>query len=699
MPLLETRIRNLPRCHDWSRVYFIDHFAPPVDMLSSTHREYKYEFQPPRRQYHDRVLRTMINIMRVHCKRGMLFAASNVRIFNMDLSPPLTPSRPGMSKRYAFQQSGEEVPFAVEVKVPEGSRLLSENRILIHYKDKPRHQHQQFWMTFREFDPTPISFNSRPFARNASKTFRPAFDYLSNNLRAVQLPSTSKQTSKYSSSAHRRKTTNDSIDDTDSDLESNNYSSKRKTMDRRSHSRHGSQEAGASLTAPVPLIDIGSRSASPHQQSHSYPRSRSAAQSEDEDDDYDYDYEGSSSIRPLVGGGRSGYERTGGSWKMVLRQGGLGKWLLGTWVGWQVWVGLLVFWTGGCGFGLLLMNRFIMLTGVYKFPFPLTGTYVQLVLTHVLLIGFSSLTRGLASPLRRLGLGAVVAPAIPVAPQGGAFRNASTKSGAARFLRWLSNGSGGIAGGGLFEFDYSIAKQVLPLAIVFVAKVLLSNFSFAYAPLPVYQLARIGVTPLSLLFSYVLQKDSISAPTLSAALIATLNLLFATLRSNVRVTWESIVAGVFSSVFAALYPILLLRTYRTLHSSLAPQSDVLAGYPTRSAEDDNREETRAYYRTLHYTSLLSIALLTPIVLLSGEPRNILHNIPFLDVPFFWLMIWCGAIGSWAVFSSTLVLVKATSPLTATFINVPRSGVQLMLLSMFKMPAHSWVGRVQEEGEA
>jgi len=208
------------------------------------------------------------------------------------------------------------------------------------------------------------SFNSRPFARNASKTFRPAFDYLSNGIRSVQLPTTSKHSA---TATHRRKTTADSIDDIDSDLDSNNYyGNKHDTMDRRSHSRHGSQEAGASLAAPVPLIDIGSRSASPNQQSHSYPRSRSAAQSEDEDDDYDYDYEGSSSIRPLVGGGRSGYERTGGSWKMVLRQGGLGKWLFGTWVGWQVWVGLLVFWTGGCGFGLLLMNRFIMLTGVYK---------------------------------------------------------------------------------------------------------------------------------------------------------------------------------------------------------------------------------------------------------------------------------------------------------------------------------------------
>ena len=202
------------------------------------------------------------------------------------------------------------------------------------------------------------SFNSRPFARNASKTFRPAFDYLSNGIRSVQLPTTSKHSA---TATHRRKTTNDSIDDIDDDLESNNHSSKHGTMDRRSHSRHGSQEAGAGLSAPVPLIDIGSRSASPNP--HSYPRSRSAAQSEDEDDDYDYE---GSSIRPLVGGRSSDTLARNGSWKMILRQGGLGKWLFGTWAGWQVWVGLLVFWTGGCGFGLLLMNRFIMLTGVYK---------------------------------------------------------------------------------------------------------------------------------------------------------------------------------------------------------------------------------------------------------------------------------------------------------------------------------------------
>ncbi|KAF2468482.1 uncharacterized protein BDR25DRAFT_344220 [Lindgomyces ingoldianus] len=506
--------------------------------------------------------------------------------------------------------------------------------------------------------------SSRPFTRGANKLFRPAFEYLNNVSRA---PQQSSRTDKKIEG--RRKNSASSLDDTDhSDIEQ--YAAMGSS--RTSHSSKNSRDN--ELQPGFPLIDL-SRSPSP------YPRSRSAAQSEDEDEDF----EPASSIRPLV----SSHAGRG-----VWRQGGLGGFFFGTWMGWQVWVGLLVFWVGGCSFGLLLMNRFILLTGVYKFPYPLAGTYVQLILTHILLIGFSGLTRALGGPLRRIGFGAAVAPAYPTAPAGGAFRGSNKQPSILQFGRWLANGTGGIAGGGLFEFDKQVAKQVFPLAVIFVVKVLLSNFSFAYAPLPVYQLARIGVTPMALIFSCILQKENHSSSTLSSALIATLNLLFATIRFNVRVTWESIVAGVFSSFFVALYPILLLRTYRTLVAGLIPQGDVLTGYPS-TADDSlsNREETRAYYRTLHYTSLLSLIILTPIVLISGDVGNIFRNIPFLDVPFFWLMIWCGAIGSFSVFASTLLLIKATSPLTTTFIAVPRGAFQLVMLSLFKMPAHSWIGVV------
>lgn len=126
-------------------------------------------------------------------------------------------------------------------------------------------------------------------------------------------------------------------------------------------------------------------------------------------------------------------------------------------------------------------------------------------------------------------------------------------------------------------------------------------------------------------------------------------------------------------------------------AGLVPQGDVLSVYPSSAEDTGNREETRAFYRTLHYTSLLTLALLTPIVLVSGQLPHIYRNIPFLDVPFFWAMMLFGGMGSWAVFSGTLLLVKATSPLTATFVNVPRSAFQLAAINLFKIPAQSWVG--------
>lgn len=307
--------------------------------------------------------------------------------------------------------------------------------------------------------------NSLRFNRSSKQAFRKPLDFLSNLSRSsVQLPPDTahhKKSDASYSTRHRPHNSASSLDDTDgSDIE--HYA---QMEARRSHSQHNSQ---SDLQLPVPLIDLGSRSTSP------YPRSRSAAQSEDEDDDF----EPASSIRPLVGHGSA---RAGHASRGIFTQGGLGAFLFGTWTGWQIWVGLLVFWVGGCGFGLLLMNRFIMLTGVYKFPFPLVGTYIQLIITHILLIAVSTLTRALDRPFRWLGLGPAVAPSFPVSPHGGAgvYRGGNKKHILRSIGQWLSHGSGGIAGGGLFEFDMQIAKQVLPLAVVYVVKVLLSNFSFA----------------------------------------------------------------------------------------------------------------------------------------------------------------------------------------------------------------------------
>ena len=211
-------------------------------------------------------------------------------------------------------------------------------------------------------------------------------------------------------------------------------------------------------------------------------------------------------------------------------------------------------------------------------------------------------------------------------------------------------------------------------------------------------LARIMNVPLTLVFTSVLAGTSHSIPTLSSVLIVTLNLLVASIQKSTRVTWESILAGIFSSLFVALYPIVLLRTHRQLTVAQIPQGESLNGHPLSqagtlhtSAQAGSREESRAYWQLLHYTSLLSIIIITPLVLISGELSNILRNCYFLDVPWFWFLISCSSLAAWAVFTSTLALVRATSPLTANFLGVPRAAVQLVTLGSNRMNIHGWVG--------
>lgn len=123
------------------------------------------------------------------------------------------------------------------------------------------------------------------------------------------------------------------------------------------HSRDSSGELDPN-GGGIPLIDY-SRTPSP---SPYRSRTRSATQSEDEDEAVPL------SLRPLVAEGDSGIGMDGlgrGWWRIITKSGSLGEFLFGTWVGWQVWVGLLVVWSIGVGFTLTLMNRFILWSKQY----------------------------------------------------------------------------------------------------------------------------------------------------------------------------------------------------------------------------------------------------------------------------------------------------------------------------------------------
>jgi len=114
-------------------------------------------------------------------------------------------------------------------------------------------------------------------------------------------------------------------------------------------------------------------------------------------------------------------------------------------------------------------------------------TLLQLLITHLLLLLFASLTRGLEPLLSLLGLSALVAPSHAHARPGDSDRPPGRYRGGRRYRSvwrnvrdWLTHRSGGIAGGGLFEFQARSARAVAPLAGVYAARMVLSNLSYAY---------------------------------------------------------------------------------------------------------------------------------------------------------------------------------------------------------------------------
>ncbi|KAI9887715.1 MAG: hypothetical protein M1823_000464, partial [Watsoniomyces obsoletus] len=344
------------------------------------------------------------------------------------------------------------------------------------------------------------------------------------------------------------------------------------------------------LPTSVPLISL-SRSPSPYARKHS----SSNVPSEDEEEDYVHVAVGTPLVASDIGRGRRGGERR-------VRWEALGAWLFNSNFGWQVLLSVLGILALVSGTALVHLNRLILWTGVYKFFYPITITLIQLLTTHALFLLVAPLTRLAARPLTAAGLAVLIAPARPLRSPPSA--SSSRRSLLGRICSWIVTGQGGIAGGGILEFDPKTAWQVLPLAMLFFLKVLVTNLSFAYTQLPMYTLARIGMVPFSLILTSRLSRVSHSVATLSSTLTATLNLLIATSRSGARVTWEGIVAGIFSSLFAALYPIVLVRTHRKLVSQAMQQSTLLAGFsppihPVDSSSSFSQQSTASSVSSHH----------------------------------------------------------------------------------------------------
>ncbi|KAF9348785.1 hypothetical protein BGX26_012822 [Mortierella sp. AD094] len=206
-----------------------------------------------------------------------------------------------------------------------------------------------------------------------------------------------------------------------------------------------------------------------------------------------------------------------------------------------------------------------------------------------------------------------------------------------------------------FEFDLDIARSVAPLSVVYVLMLTLNNLCLQLVEVTFYQVARSLSIFFNILFTYLMLRQGTSVGAMISCSVVVLG-FFVGSYGETNFSWPGLLAGVGSSIFVALYGIYVKKTL--------------------SIVDNNQ------WRLLHYNTLISIFLLTPIVLFSGELGEMWREVYFLDDLGFWMLMSFTGVMGFMINTAMFLQIKYTTALTNTISGTAKSCVQTLMAMVF-----------------
>ena len=262
-------------------------------------------------------------------------------------------------------------------------------------------------------------------------------------------------------------------------------------------------------------------------------------------------------------------------------------------------------------------------------------------------------------------------------------------------------------------FDWQVVQKIALVGLIHTIKMLLTAWSLRYnnippsrndstnaypfspGQIPLYLLARVILMPIYLILTIFIEQTMPTRRTIYCALLANLSFFVAISFSVFDIIWETLIAGIISTVFVVLFQVLLLQKYKELDQHLGCHEIIPMDLVVVDSETDQRpidgSKTAAFWYILQYTSGLSIFLLLITLFFSSEPGHIYRNCYILDVRTFWVLMLGSCCSYYSVFTSTLLLLERTSSLTVTFLSLPTGVLQLILLSHSKLSHGCLVG--------
>jgi len=209
-----------------------------------------------------------------------------------------------------------------------------------------------------------------------------------------------------------------------------------------------------------------------------------------------------------------------------------------------------------------------------------------------------------------------------------------------------------------FELNYFLSIKILPLTAIYVAMLTFNNLCLAFVEVSYYQVARSLTILFNIGFTYLI----LHTKTSPAAILACGVVFFGFIMGSYGESHFSLLGlffGVCSSVFVALYGIYVKKKLQVV---------------------DNNE-----WRLLHYNTTLAIFLLIPVVLFSGEIKEI-KTVYFLNEISFWLVMILTGVTGFLINIATFLQIKYTTPLTSTISGTAKACVQTVLsVIIFRNP--------------
>ncbi|GAA5815541.1 hypothetical protein MFLAVUS_009053 [Mucor flavus] len=206
----------------------------------------------------------------------------------------------------------------------------------------------------------------------------------------------------------------------------------------------------------------------------------------------------------------------------------------------------------------------------------------------------------------------------------------------------------------VLRWDSSVAIRVAPLTIVYMCVIIFNPMFLQHVEVTSYHFSHSLSIVFSMMFSYLMLRVETSPRVKSACII----ILFGTCISSMGYLSFSLVGAFYAVAWptvVSIYGIYLKKTLTSLKND--------------------------FWCVIQYNTLMSIVILTPLVVLSGELRDIFTTVWFWDEFGFWLQMIITSITGFCINASMLLLLMYTSPLTATVASTTKTIVQTFVATL------------------